>query len=82
MGTPEDVAPLIVWLASSASQGVTGQAIGIGGDKLTLYSHPAALDAAYCAGGWDAAGIDDVWRTRFAPQAQHSGPPVREQSTP
>jgi NAD(P)-dependent dehydrogenase (short-subunit alcohol dehydrogenase family) len=81
LGTPEDVAPLIVWLASTASQDVTGQAIGIGGDKLTLYSHPAALDAAYSAGGWDAAGIDDVWRTRFAPQAQHSGPPARESAS-
>jgi NAD(P)-dependent dehydrogenase (short-subunit alcohol dehydrogenase family) len=80
LGTPEDVAPLIVWLASEASGGVTGQAIGIGGDKLTLYSHPAALDAAYSTGGWDAAGIDDVWRTRFAALAQPSGPPTREQS--
>ncbi|WP_374939159.1 SDR family oxidoreductase [Microbacterium sp. AK009] len=79
LGTPEDVAPLIVWLASEASQGVTGQAIGIGGDKLTLYAHPAPLDAAYAAGGWDAAGIDEVWRARFAPLAQPSGPPVREQ---
>ncbi|WJL96718.1 SDR family oxidoreductase [Microbacterium sp. ET2] len=79
LGTPEDVAPLIVWLASEASRGVTGQAIGIGGDKLTLYAHPTALDAAYAAGGWDAAGIDEVWRARFAPLAQRSGPPVREQ---
>ncbi|WP_205781263.1 SDR family oxidoreductase [Microbacterium sp. Gd 4-13] len=78
LGTPEDVAPLIVWLASADAGDVTGQAIGIGGDKLTLYSHPAELDAAYSDGGWDAAGIADTWRSTFSSQAQHSGPPVRK----
>ncbi|WP_129663824.1 SDR family oxidoreductase [Phytoactinopolyspora endophytica] len=75
LGSPEDVAPLIVWLASDASADVTGQAIGIGGDKLTLYAHPAELHAAYADGGWDAAGIDAVWRSEFAHRAQRSGPP-------
>lgn len=81
LGTPEDVAPLIVWLASAESGDVTGQAIGIGGDKLTLYSHPAELDAQYSDGGWTADGIDAAWRSRFASQAQHSGPPIREEAT-
>ena len=46
-GTPEDCAALVPFLASEAARSITGQAIGIGGDKLTLYSHPAELDAAY-----------------------------------
>ena len=78
LGSPEDVAPLVVWLASGESQDVTGQAIGIGGDRITLYSHPAVLDVEYADGGWSADGIDAVWRTRFAPQAQPSGPPSRK----
>jgi NAD(P)-dependent dehydrogenase (short-subunit alcohol dehydrogenase family) len=79
LGSPDDVAPLIVWLASAASQGVTGQALGIGGDRLTLYSHPAVLDTAYADGGWDAEGIDAAWRGQFAAQAQPSGPPSRRE---
>jgi NAD(P)-dependent dehydrogenase (short-subunit alcohol dehydrogenase family) len=79
LGSPDDVAPLVVWLASAASQDVTGQAIGIGGDRLTLYSHPAVLDTAYADGGWDAAGIDATWRGQFAAQAQPSGPPSRRE---
>jgi len=75
LGSPDDVAPLVVWLASDASAEVTGQAIGIGGDRLTLYSHPAVLDTEYADGGWSAAGIDAAWRDRFAAQAQRSGPP-------
>ena len=43
LGTPEDCAPLVVFLASEAAAGVTGQAIGIGGDRLSLYSHPAEI---------------------------------------
>ena len=39
-GTPEDCAGLVVFLASDAAAAVTGQCIGIGGDKLALWSHP------------------------------------------
>ncbi|MGO1770515.1 MAG: SDR family NAD(P)-dependent oxidoreductase [Microbacterium sp.] len=74
LGSPEDVAPLIVWLASEASKDVTGQAIGIGGDRLTLYAHPRSLDTAYHDGGWSPEAIDDAWRDAFASQAQPSGP--------
>src|SRR5258707_1309036 len=34
MGLPEDVAPLVVFLASDMAAGITGQCIGLGGDKL------------------------------------------------
>ncbi|MBY0690337.1 SDR family oxidoreductase [Microbacterium marinilacus] len=77
LGGPEDVSPLVVWLASAASDEVTGQAIGIGGDRLTLYSHPDVLDTDYADGGWTAAAIDASWRERFASRAQLSGPPSR-----
>lgn len=77
LGSPDDVAPLIVWLASEASKDVTGQAIGIGGDRITLYAHPTALSTVDHEGGWSADGIDAAWREQFAAQAQHSGPPQK-----
>lgn len=80
LGSADDVAPLIVWLASERSAGVTGQAIGIGGDRLTLYAHPAVLDVDYADGGWTADGIDAAWAARFAAQAQTSGPPPRSEA--
>jgi len=75
LGTPEDVASLIVWLSSDEASEVTGQAIGIGGDRLTLYSHPAALRKLDHDGGWSPEEIDTAWRSELAAQAQHSGPP-------
>ena len=51
-GTSDDVAGLIAYLASDAAAGVTGQAIGIGGDRLQLWSHPEPVATAYHDGGW------------------------------
>ena len=60
-GVPEDAAGLVVFLASARSDRVTGQAIGIGGDKLSLWSHPQEVAAAYRAGGWSADDIAKTW---------------------
>jgi len=56
-GTPDDVAGLIVYLASDEAQGITGQAIGVGGDRLQVWSHPEAIATYYHDGGWSA---DDI----------------------
>ena len=73
LGGPEDVAPLVVWLSSDRARDVTGQAIGIGGDKLTIYAHPSEADVAYAPGGWSAEAIDDAWFSDLASSAQSSG---------
>ncbi|MGW9585358.1 SDR family oxidoreductase [Microbacterium sp. NPDC055455] len=63
-GTSDDVAGLIAYLASDAAAGVTGQAIGIGGDRLQLWSHPEPVATAFHDGGWSyddlAAGFGDA----------------------
>ncbi|WP_231916060.1 SDR family oxidoreductase [Microbacterium karelineae] len=74
LGAPDDVAGLIVWLASERAQSVTGQAIGIGGDRLTLYAHPHVLRTLDREGGWTPAQIDASWRDELADLAQASGP--------
>ncbi|MFC9595210.1 SDR family NAD(P)-dependent oxidoreductase [Streptomyces sp. NPDC056944] len=60
-GTPEDVAGLVTFLASDASAGVTGQCVGIGGDKLSLWSHPREVSVAYADGGWSAEALAAAW---------------------
>ena len=39
-GTPEEIAPVAVFLALDESAWINGQVVGIGGDKLSLWSHP------------------------------------------
>lgn len=73
LGAPEDVAPLLVWLASDDAAEVTGQAIAIGGDKLALYGHPEEVVTTYRDGGWSVAEIGAAWQSELAPRAQSSG---------
>ncbi|MFF5933755.1 SDR family oxidoreductase [Streptomyces sp. NPDC012508] len=61
LGTVEDVAGLVTFLASDASKDVTGQAIGIGGDRLALWSHPKEKAVAYADGGWSSQAIAEEW---------------------
>ena len=60
-GTPADAAGLVVFLASAEAGAVTGQAIGVGGDRLSLWSHPQEVAAAYRDGGWSPDAIAEVW---------------------
>ncbi|CAL9332747.1 SDR family oxidoreductase [Streptomyces sp. enrichment culture] len=61
LGTVEDVAGLITFLASDAAKDVTGQAIGIGGDRLALWAHPKEKAVALTDGGWSAEAIGEHW---------------------
>jgi 3-oxoacyl-[acyl-carrier protein] reductase len=73
IGWPRECAPLVTFLASDASAQVTGQAIGIGGDRLTLYRHPAEETVAFHDGGWTAAAIATAWSETLAAHSQPSG---------
>jgi NAD(P)-dependent dehydrogenase (short-subunit alcohol dehydrogenase family) len=77
-GSPEDAAGLVVFLASDAAAGITGQAIGIGGDRLSLWTHPTQAVAAYADGGWSADAIAEVWPTIFADHQQSVGEKLPE----
>jgi NAD(P)-dependent dehydrogenase (short-subunit alcohol dehydrogenase family) len=57
-GTSQDVAGLIAYLASDAAASVTGQAIGIGGDRLQLWSHPQPVVTEYHDGGWSYDALE------------------------
>ncbi|MBT2232465.1 SDR family oxidoreductase [Nonomuraea sp. NEAU-A123] len=76
LGTVEDVAGLVVYLASDASAEVTGQAIGVGGDKLALWSHPAEKAVAYADGGWSADAIAASWHATVGAEPETYGIPA------
>jgi 3-oxoacyl-[acyl-carrier protein] reductase len=81
-GTSADVAGLIAYLASDAAASVTGQAIGVGGDRIQLWSHPEPVVTAYHDGGWTAAALDAEFPETFGAQQQSVGerfPPLPEE---
>ncbi|MGR7027680.1 SDR family NAD(P)-dependent oxidoreductase [Geodermatophilus sp. URMC 62] len=73
-GSPEDAAGLVAFLASDAASGITGQAIGIGGDRLALWSHPSEVVVEFADGtGWSPDAIAGVWPEKFAGSQQKVG---------
>jgi len=75
-GTPEDAAGLVVYLASAESAGVTGQAIGIGGDRLSLWAHPEETELSYRDGGWSADVIATTWPSTLGRSPKSVGVPM------
>ncbi|KQY97629.1 dehydrogenase [Microbacterium sp. Root53] len=80
-GTAADVGGLVAYLASDAAAGVTGQAIGVGGDRLQLWSHPEPVATAYREGGWTYDALAESFATELG-ELQSVGetfPPLPEE---
>jgi NAD(P)-dependent dehydrogenase (short-subunit alcohol dehydrogenase family) len=73
IGMPEECAPLVVFLASDAAADISGQCIGLGGDRLALWSHPAEAVTLFNDGGWDAEQIAAAWEERLSDARQPVG---------
>jgi NAD(P)-dependent dehydrogenase (short-subunit alcohol dehydrogenase family) len=85
-GSPQDAAGLVAFLASDAAAHVTGQVVGIGGDRLALWSHPAEVVVEFADGtGWAADAIAKIWPARYAHAQQTFGqqfePPTEGEGT-
>ncbi|WP_010137644.1 SDR family NAD(P)-dependent oxidoreductase [Oceanicola sp. S124] len=78
IGTPEDIAPLVTFLASPVARDITGQCLGIGGDRLSIWSHPGELGALVRTGGWTAAEIAAAWAELSRDRLQTCGVEVPE----
>ena len=78
-GSPQDAAGLVVFLASDEAAGVSGQAVGIGGDRLALWTHPIETVVEFADGsGWSADAIAKAWPASFADQQQSLGQQLPE----
>lgn len=76
LGTVDDVTGLIVFLASDAGKDVTGQAVGVGGDRLALWAHPKEKAVAFADGGWSAEAIAAAWRDGVGGEPEAYGIPA------
>ncbi|WP_018763904.1 SDR family NAD(P)-dependent oxidoreductase [Arthrobacter sp. 135MFCol5.1] len=58
-GTPDDVAGIIAYLASDESASISGQVIGVGGDRLQVWTHPEPAVTEYREGGWSYEALQE-----------------------
>ncbi|MEV7694337.1 SDR family NAD(P)-dependent oxidoreductase [Microbacterium sp. NPDC089189] len=72
-GTSDDVSGLIAYLASDAASGVSGQAIGVGGDRIQLWSHPEPVVTAYHEGGWSTEALEAEFPATIGESLQSVG---------
>lgn len=81
MGSVSDVAPIVVFLASDESADITGQTIGLGGDRLALWSYPEEVAAVFRDGGWNAEDIAAEFASRLSAIQQSYGIAMPEPKT-
>lgn len=84
-GGAADVAPLIAFLASDEAAGITGQVVGIGGDRLQVWGHPDAVATAFHDGGWDIETLSAEGSALILDNLQDVGekfPPLPEELQP
>ncbi|MBT2515344.1 SDR family NAD(P)-dependent oxidoreductase [Arthrobacter sp. ISL-30] len=67
-GTADDVAGLVAFLASDEAAGITGQAIGAGGDRVQIWTHPEAAVTEYREGGWSYEALQQGAESLFGKQ--------------
>jgi len=65
--TPDKVAPLVVFLASDLSAGVTGQIFGARKNEVILISQPRPLRTMHRDGGWTPQALADQMLPAFRP---------------
>ncbi len=64
---PETVAPLVIYLASDASDWVSGQVLFLSGDSLAVVRHPMEERFAFLPHGWSVEDLERYFRDSLGP---------------
>lgn len=72
-GEPADVAPIVAFLAGDECNDVTGQIVGLGGDKLSLWAHPVEKCEAFIFGGWSCESLESLFFTSVGAELESVG---------
>ena len=73
---PENVAPLVAWLASADARGVTGRVFNVGGGAISVADQWAIGAEIRSSGPWDGASMGNQMKellTRARPQPDYLG---------
>jgi NAD(P)-dependent dehydrogenase (short-subunit alcohol dehydrogenase family) len=71
--SPDNVAPIVAYLASERSGWITGRIIHSSGYEISLYSDPGAVRSVIGTGPWDADTLGDQVERAFGPLLRQDG---------
>jgi len=60
VGSPANISPVVVWLASAHSEGVTGRVLTVKGGEISVAETWVKGPTAVKQGRWDSTELDDV----------------------
>ena len=64
---PEDVAPLVVFLASDAAQKLTGQIFGVQDKEVSLFSQARIQRSIHNSEGWTVERLSETFESTMRP---------------
>ena len=65
--SPDNVAPVVAYLASERSGWITGRIIHSSGYEVSLYNNPEPVSRIIGTGPWDADALSDQVERAFGP---------------
>jgi hypothetical protein len=65
--TPEDISPLVVFLATEQAGGINGQILGVRGKEIYVFSQPRVVRSLHSAGGWTQEGLEGTLEATLKP---------------
>lgn len=69
--SPKQVAPVVTWLASAASEGITGQIFDIQRGVVSIMQQPKNIRSFDCGGLWSLEDLDKVMPKLFEAKKEH-----------
>ena len=72
---PDDIGPVVAYLATDEAAKINGQIIGIVGGKVFLYSHPAEIKTIYKDRRWTVEELVKLVPSTLAVDLVKSAPP-------
>ena len=73
LGRAEEVAPVVVFLASDASKGVTGQILALGGNRFGLWAHHKEVAHELHPGGFTVEALEEAFERSFRDKLETVG---------
>lgn len=72
---PDDVAPMVVYLASDAAARINGYCFGASGGQYSLYANPAPIKSIHKVGRWTLDELDQIIPRSLAAGLVNPAPP-------